>query len=222
MPDTNSSDSIAAPASVAPTPGAPNPNPNQLLYNIGLEWFRHGLTILATYLIAHGLMASSDASTLVGAGLMFAPFIWSALENAAQIGSQRLALMAAAAKAKSVATKTAVLFLCFFAASCSTTQKAQFETAAKPIVLAAVAGYAQTYGVPPVLTTAIASPIYDDIWGIIAQVRAGQPAAQGAANPAVGNAVAAALPANATAGTKLALLTAAANQVATALPATSP
>lgn len=103
---------------------------------------------------------------------------------------------------------------------CSTAQLNTAQAIADPIIIAAASAYAQTYGVPPVLTAAVATPVLNDIWGAAAQVAAKQPAAQGAATPAVGAAIQTQL-AGVPQATQTALLTAAANKL-TAYIATGP
>lgn len=85
-----------------------------------------------------------------------------------------------------------VLILALSFAGCTTAQLAQTRAIADPLVSAAVAGYAQTYGVPPVITQGVTGVIQNEFWGLLAQAQAKQPIAQGASIPAVGTAVAAA------------------------------
>lgn len=91
-------------------------------------------------------------------------------------------------------THITAILIALLLPACSTTQIAAVRTVTDPLVVAAVDGYAQQYGVPPALTNAMVTPIQNDIWGIYSQVAAGQPAAQGAASAQVGAAVAKALP----------------------------
>ncbi len=89
--------------------------------------------------------------------------------------------------------------------ACSTQQIDQTRAIADPLVKAAIASYASTYGVPPVLTDQVTSTLQSQFWGMLAQKYAGQPVAQGSAIPAVGQAVAAQNP---TTGQLVAALTA--------------
>lgn len=77
---------------------------------------------------------------------------------------------------------------------CTTAQLNTAQAIVDPVAVAFVSGYAQQYGVPPALTSAVLTPLLADGWGIVAQSQAGNPIAQGAANPAVGAAVAATNP----------------------------
>lgn len=77
---------------------------------------------------------------------------------------------------------------------CTTAQLNTAQSIVDPVAVAFVSGYAQQYGVPPALTSAVLTPLLNDGWGMVAQAEAGQPVAQGASRPAVGNAVAATNP----------------------------
>lgn len=88
--------------------------------------------------------------------------------------------------------KGAVLIFALSFAGCTTAQLAQTRAIADPLVSAAVAGYAQTYGVPPTITTGVTGALQDSFWSMLALAQAKQPIAQGAAVPSVGAAVAAA------------------------------
>jgi hypothetical protein len=91
-------------------------------------------------------------------------------------------------------TKLPVLTLALALASCSTAQIQTAQAIVDPVAVAFVSGYAQSYGVPPALTSSILTPIMNDGWGLLAQKQAGNPIAQGAAIPTVGTAVAATNP----------------------------
>lgn len=86
------------------------------------------------------------------------------------------------------------LGICIFLTACTTQQLNTAQSIVDPIAVAFVSGYAQQYGLPPALTSAVLTPLLNDGWGMVAQAEAGQPVAQGAARPAVGNAVAATNP----------------------------
>lgn len=89
-----------------------------------------------------------------------------------------------------------LIALAIILAGCTTAQISQTRSIADPVVLAAVSGYAQSYGVPPVLTSSIVTPIQNQLWGMLAQANAQQPIAQGSSIPAVGTSVAQAVAAN--------------------------
>lgn len=74
---------------------------------------------------------------------------------------------------------------------CTTAQLNTAQAVVDPIAISFVAGYAQQYGVPPALTSAVLTPLVNDAWGMVAQANAGNNVAQGAAIPAVGSTVAA-------------------------------
>lgn len=107
--------------------------------------------------------------------------------------------------------KKLLVFLALALSGCSTAQVATTRAVTDPLVAAAISGYAQTYGVPPVLTTALVTPLQNEFWGMYLQVLNQQPIAAGSTVSAIGNAVAAKIPASADQPTKLALLTAAIN-----------
>lgn len=87
-----------------------------------------------------------------------------------------------------------ILALALFFTGCSTAQLNTAQAIIDPIAVAFVSGYVQQYGVPSALTTAVLTPILNDAWGMVAQAQAGQPVAQGAANPATVQLVAATNP----------------------------
>lgn len=95
--------------------------------------------------------------------------------------------------------------------ACSTAQLGQAEAVIDPIAVSALTAYAAAHGVPPTVTTPIATAVFGQIWGGIASLQAKQPLAAGVTTPAVAQALTAALPSNASTSTKIALLTAAAN-----------
>lgn len=76
-------------------------------------------------------------------------------------------------------------------ASCSATQIASTRAIADPLVSAAVTSYAASQGVPPMLTAPLVVTLQNEFWSLLAQKQAGNPIAQGASIPAVGQAVAA-------------------------------
>lgn len=90
---------------------------------------------------------------------------------------------------------------------CSTTELNTAQAVVDPIAIALVSGYAQQYGVPPALTSAVLTPLVNDAWGMVAQANAGNNVAQGAAIPAVGTTVSAQNPTAAQLTTAITTLT---------------
>lgn len=82
-----------------------------------------------------------------------------------------------------------LLILALSFAGCTTAQLATSRAIDDPLVSAAVAGYAQTYGVPPVISQGVTGVIQNEFWSYLNQANHQQPITQGASIPAVGSAV---------------------------------
>jgi hypothetical protein len=65
-------------------PTTPINNPMDLLKPILLGYVRHGLTVGAGYLLAHGLVQQSDTQVIVSAGLALAGVAWSTINKLIQ------------------------------------------------------------------------------------------------------------------------------------------
>jgi hypothetical protein len=102
--------------------------------------------------------------------------------------------------------------LSLFLFGCSTVQLQNAAAIARPIADAALIAAASYYGLPPDSSRA-AVAAFDSLWGAVAQVQAGQPAAHGAVSPSVGNAIQGALPIGTGTDQTAALLEAAAKLV---------
>ncbi len=98
-----------------------------------------------------------------------------------------------------------------------TPQGSALIAAAKPIADAAIVAAAASHGVPPTTSTAVIAAV-DALWGAAQQARAGQPVTNGTTNPAIGTAIAAALPANSSPAKAGAILQVAAEQATAKLP----
>jgi hypothetical protein len=62
-----------------------------LLKSILLGYARHGLTVAAGYLLAHGLIAQEDQQVLISAGLALAAVAWSTASKLVHQEELRLA-----------------------------------------------------------------------------------------------------------------------------------
>lgn len=54
---------------------------SQFVRDMFLDGARHALTIVGTYLIAHGIMQSSQSNDFLGSGFFLASLVWQAWEN---------------------------------------------------------------------------------------------------------------------------------------------
>jgi len=118
-----------------------------------------------------------------------------------------------------LAVAAAIMFslpLLFFSGCDSTGKLTPQSTAvvdvARPLAEAAVVAAAAHYGVPPSSSMAAIAAV-DSIWGAYIQAQNGQAVAQGSTVPAIGQAIASKLPANATQAQAMSILQSAAENV---------
>lgn len=109
-------------------------------------------------------------------------------------------------------SKYATIALSLLLFGCTTTQLQNAAAIARPIADAALLGAANYYGLPPD-SSRVAVAAFDSLWGAVAQVQAGQPAAAGATAPQIGSAIQGALPLGTGTDQTAALLAAAAKLV---------
>lgn len=87
--------------------------------------------------------------------------------------------------------KRILLLTTLLLAGCTTAEQSATQAIVDPIAVGFVSGLGQSYGIPAVLTAPVLTSLLNDGWGMLAQKTAGNPIAQGAANPTVGATVAA-------------------------------
>ncbi len=108
-----------------------------------------------------------------------------------------------------------------FLPSCTSQEIANFQTVAKPIADAAIQAESDRLGLPPGTATVL-NAAKSSLFGAAAQAWASQPAKQGATTTAVGNAIAAKLPASTGPDVAKALEQAAQSIAVPAKPSTNP